>query len=132
MAVTELLPDRSSCEIADDPEVLDVDQAGDKLDVLSSETARKILLALYQSPAPVSELAEVVDTSIQNVRYHIEKLQQAELVELVDTWYSEKGNEMNVYAPRNAPLVVFAGQPEHEEAINEVVSDHASGGVSEA
>lgn len=130
--MTELLPDRSPCDVEDDPEVIDVDQAGKKLDVLASETARSILLALYESPAPVSDLAETVDSSLQNVKYHIENLEQADLVELADTWYSEKGNEMNVYAPRNAPLVVFAGQPEHEEAINEVVSEQTSGAVSDA
>lgn len=130
--MTELLPDRSPCEGDVDPEVVDVDQAGDILDVLSSETARSVLLALYQSAAPVSGLAETVDTSLQNVKYHIERLERAGLVEVVDTRYSSKGNEMDVYAPGRAPLVIFAGQREHEEAITEVVSDQASGTTSRA
>jgi DNA-binding transcriptional ArsR family regulator len=77
--------------------------------VLSSEAARSVLRELYRDPATQSELAERVDTSIQNVSYHLGNLVDAGLVDVVDQWYSEKGREMDVYAPNGSPLVLIVG-----------------------
>jgi DNA-binding transcriptional ArsR family regulator len=109
-----LLPSRPDAEPAEDagPRVIGVDDdaADDVLSALSSGTARSLLSALHDDPAPPSELAESCDTSLQNVQYHLGKLENAGAVEVVDTAYSEKGREMDVYAPADQPLVVFAGQ----------------------
>lgn len=80
--------------------------------VLASSTARDILLALYDEPAPASVVADQIDSSIQNVQYHLDRLKAADLVEVVDTWYSSKGIEMDVLAPANEPLVITAGDAE--------------------
>jgi DNA-binding transcriptional ArsR family regulator len=103
-------PDTSAAADAD-PRVigLDSDDADDLIGALSSGTARELLTALHDDPATPSKLAERVDTSLQNTQYHLEKLQDADVIEVVDTAYSAKGREMNVYAPANQPLVVFAG-----------------------
>jgi len=77
--------------------------------VLSSEVARSILGELYRSPTTQSDLADRLDTSIQNVNYHLDNLAEAGLVTVVDEWYSEKGTEMDVYAPAGEPLVLIAG-----------------------
>ena len=77
--------------------------------VLSSTVARRVLAELYHSPATQSELAERVDTSIQNVSYHLDNLVDAGLVDVVDEWYSEKGRRMDVYAPEGSPLVLVVG-----------------------
>jgi len=83
---------------------------------LSAETARAILGRLYDGPGTATDVAEAADTSLQNARYHLEKLQAADLVEAVDTWYSSRGTEMTVYAPTNEPLVVAAG-PEEQTTV---------------
>jgi len=83
----------------------DADQ-GDTLRVLTSDTARSMLAALGGDPMPVSDLAEAVGTSVQNAQYHVERLVEADLVEPVDVWYSEKGREMSVYALTVGELVV--------------------------
>ncbi|GGJ03637.1 hypothetical protein GCM10008995_11780 [Halobellus salinus] len=77
--------------------------------VLSSTVARQVLGELYRSPATQSELADRVDTSIQNVSYHLDNLVDAGLVDVVDEWYSEKGRRMDVYAPEGSPLVLVVG-----------------------
>jgi len=64
---------------------------------MSSETARTILAALGDGPAPASDLVDHVDTSLQNVHYHLENLRTVGLVEAVGSWYSTKGTEMTVY-----------------------------------
>lgn len=107
-----------------DPEVVGLDEtdSGAVFSVLSSETARSLLAALYETPATKSELAEELDTSIQNVDYHVENLLDADLVAVVEQWYSKKGNEMDVFAPANGPLVVVSGDDAQTERARNAVS----------
>jgi hypothetical protein len=58
-----------------------------------------------------------VDTSLQNAQYHLKNLEDADIIEEVDTVYSEKGREMTVYAPASKPLVVFAGDEEDSDGL---------------
>lgn len=88
---------------------------------ISSETARRIIATLHEEPRPPSRIADAVDTSIANVNYHLDKLQQAGLVADVDTWYSDKGREMTVYAPTDDPLV-FAGAQERTGAVRQLLA----------
>lgn len=107
-------PDTSAAE-EPNPRVigLDDEEADDLLSAMSSETAREVLTELHDEPATPSSLADRVDTSLQNVQYHLSNLREADMIEVIDTIYSEKGREMNVYAPADRPLVMFAS-PEHE------------------
>ncbi|ELZ20552.1 ArsR family transcriptional regulator [Halosimplex carlsbadense 2-9-1] len=110
--MSHLLPRTPRVERPDaEPEVVGLDgvESGAVFSVLSSERARSILSELYREPATQSELADRVDTSLQNADYHLDNLVEAGLVTVVDQWYSEKGTEMDVYAPASGPLVVVAG-----------------------
>jgi DNA-binding transcriptional ArsR family regulator len=111
--MAQLLPRRPSVDRGEGLrlEAIDDEAADEVFDALSSGTARSILAAVYDEPAPASELAEAADTSLQNARYHIEKLVDAELIDAADTWYSEQGREMTVYAPADESVVVVAGDP---------------------
>ncbi len=95
-----------------EPRLVDLDEeiADEVFEALASTTTRKIFLELHNQPQTASDLAEVTDTSVQNIQYHLEKLTDVELVEVVDTWYSERGSEMKVYAPQDESLVLFAGR----------------------
>ncbi|EJN59640.1 hypothetical protein HSB1_17980 [Halogranum salarium B-1] len=99
---------------SDDPRVigLDSDVADDLLSALSSRTARRILTELHEDPASPSALANRIDSSLQNTQYHLERLEDAGLIEVGDTVYSEKGREMKVYVPADRALVVVAGREE--------------------
>ena len=96
---------------------VDDDEADDLIAALGSETARTILSTLHDRPATKSELAAEVDTSLQNVQYHLSRLDEADLVDVVDTAYSEKGREMDVYAAADEPLVLFSGDSEESTGI---------------
>ncbi|MUW15763.1 helix-turn-helix domain-containing protein [Halorubrum sp. CBA1125] len=118
--MSRLLPSLPDATPEDrEPRVVGVDDedADDLIAALGSETAREILTALHDEPATKSELAEEVDTSLQNVQYHLSKLDGADLVDVVDTTYSEKGREMDVYAAADEPLVLFAGGSEESQGI---------------
>ena len=126
-----LLPSSSEPELPDgEPRVIGVDDedADAVLAALSSETARTLFATIHEEPATPSELADHTETSLQNAQYHLEKLDDANLIDVVDTRYSEKGREMSVYGPSGAPVVLFAGG---ERAEGDVRSALASllGGV---
>ena len=123
-------PDTSAAEEAD-PRVIgvDSDEADDLLSALSSETSRRVLSALHEEPANPASLADRVDTSLQNVQYHLKRLEEAGLVEVIDTAYSEKGREMKVYAPADRPLVVFAGRQEETDGLRTAL-ERLLGGVA--
>ncbi|OYR39098.1 transcriptional regulator [Halorubrum sp. Ib24] len=118
--MSRLLPSLPDATPEDrEPRVVGVDDedADDLIAALGSETAREILTHLHDEPATKSELAAEVDTSLQNVQYHLSKLDGADLVDVVDTTYSEKGREMDVYAAADEPLVLFAGGEEESAGI---------------
>jgi len=123
MSLLPSKPDTTAAEDAE-PRVVGVesDDADDLLSALSSETARRLLGELHESPAPPAELADRVDTSLQNAQYHLENLEDAGAVEVVDTAYSQKGREMDVYAPADQPLVIFAGDQEESTSIRTALS----------
>lgn len=111
--MSRLLPSRSDPQPSDgDPRVVGVDSedADDLIAALSSETARDLLSEMHEEPGTPSELADRLGTTLQNTQYHLRKLENADVVDVVETVYSEKGREMKVYAPADQPLVLFAGR----------------------
>lgn len=112
--MSALLPHKPPVERDTESQIVSLDDADSDavFTVLSSDAARSVLRELYQGPATQSELADRVDTSIQNVSYHLGNLVEADLVDVVDQWYSEKGREMDVYAPSGSPLVLVVGGDE--------------------
>lgn len=124
--MAKLLPFRRSDRAMKprEPRLVDLSEsaADDVFAALSAETARDILGRLYDEPGTATDVAEAADTSLQNARYHLEKLQAAGLVEAVDTWYSSRGTEMTVYAPTCEPLVVAAGPEEQTSIIRSALS----------
>ena len=99
-------------------EILGVDEdVSAVIDALSTETARQILNAVYDDPGTPSELAERLEMSIQKVSYHLEKLQEEDLIAVAGTRYSEKGQEMKVFQPPEDPLVLFVGTKERKRSL---------------
>lgn len=98
------------------------DAATEVFEALSSETARALLSHLHDDPQTASDLAEQVDTSVQNVQYHLQKFSNAGLVEVVDTWYSARGTEMKVYSPTDLSLVLYAGETPGKKRLREALS----------
>jgi DNA-binding transcriptional ArsR family regulator len=99
--------------------VLTLDDEGTDrlLSSLSSDTARAIVTALHEEHRTASEIAEAVDTSVQNVRHHLGNLREAGLVRTAGTRYSVKGREMTVYAPASDSLVVCVGNEADKEGL---------------
>lgn len=106
-----LLPTKSDRSVTQEVEVVGLDEdLGDQvLEALASETAREILLTLNDEPKPANEISDALDTTLQNVDYHLDRLEGAGVIEPIETEYSEKGREMTVYGPTSQPLVIVSG-----------------------
>lgn len=87
-------------------------RAEDVISALSSSNTRRIYEVLREEPATTSEVADRLDLSLQNVHHHLKKLKAVDLVEVNDTRFSEKRNEMKVYAAAEAPVIIFPGSRE--------------------
>jgi DNA-binding transcriptional ArsR family regulator len=123
--MARLLPSLSSSAPDDaSPRVIGLDSADadDLIGALSSRTARRILAALHEEPASASEVAAQVDSSLQNVQYHLGRMEDAGLVEVFETVYSEKGREMKVYAPSDKPLVVVAARESETSGLRDALT----------
>lgn len=107
--------DRKEVEVASEKSV-------EQLGVLSSQTAQEIIAQLRADPATASKIADQVDTSIQNTQYHLNRLCSAGIVEEVDTWYSERGCEMTVYALAAEKLVIRFETAKHGAKITKELS----------
>lgn len=124
-----MFPDRSemTVEQTEDPSVLYVDnqETREIVSVLSTDTAYGIFQLLNQQPSTSSEIASEMDLSVQNTSYHLHNLEEVGLIEVVDTCYSEKGREMDVYAPTRDPKVVVLGTDDNQTTIRRAFSQMA-------
>ncbi|MBB6644752.1 winged helix-turn-helix domain-containing protein [Halobellus ruber] len=128
--MADLLPSRPDISDDDkDPRVvgLDSDEVDDLLAAISSETARDVLATLHDEPGAPSDVADRIDTSIQNAQYHLDRLETAGLIEAAGTAYSEKGREMTVYAPSDGALVVVAGPDEEATGLQSALTQLLGG-----
>ncbi|MEF8852397.1 MAG: helix-turn-helix domain-containing protein [Haloarculaceae archaeon] len=110
--MSRLLPFKSEpTQSPDGPRVLSLedDATEEALSALSSDTAREILSLVYEEPRTPPEIRDEVGSSLQNVHYHLENLEEADLIQPAGSGYSEKGTEMTVYAPASEAVVLFAG-----------------------
>lgn len=127
-AVDGLLPHTPPVDdLPYEPATISLETADRPLEVLTSATARELLVTLYEDPAPASVVAERVATSLQNTTHHLHRLRSADLVHVVDTWYSAKGREMKVYAPTKRPLVLVAGRPGDVRTVRDAVDGGGDG-----
>jgi len=82
------------------------DEATEKIArACASRTARFIIQSLADGPRSATEIAESLSTPITTVAYHLEKLQDAGILEVASTRWSEKGREVKLY--RQAERVVI-------------------------
>lgn len=76
-------------------------------ETITSTTSRKILdyLAGVEN-ASEGEIAKELSIAISTVHYHLQKLQEAELVDVSGFTYSKKGREINRYTLANKYIII--------------------------
>lgn len=73
---------------------------------MASPVANGILQNLSDGPKTASDLTGILDVPMGTLKYHIENLLDAGLIEIRETRYSVKGREVKVYALRDQLLIV--------------------------
>ncbi|CCQ37264.1 ArsR family transcription regulator [Natronomonas moolapensis 8.8.11] len=115
MSVQDLLPEQLPDDRTSERRTIDVVEDGTALEVLATEAAREILMTLQESPKAASEIAAETGSSIQNVCYHLDRLQRAGLIEVAGTRHSSKAKEMDIYVPTSESIVVRFGTDQFAE-----------------
>jgi DNA-binding transcriptional ArsR family regulator len=128
--MARLLPTQTDAAVerSDDPAVLSLDDDATRevIEALSSETAYGIFRLLNETPATASQIADRLEQSVQNVHYHLEKLESAGVIEVTDTCYSEKGREMSVYVVAEDPTLLFLGTEDDRPSLKRAFKSFAS------
>jgi len=75
-------------------------------EVISSDTARKIIDHLTKKDATESEISKDLGMPISTVHYNLKQLQEAGLVIVDEFHYSSKGKEINHYKLANKYIII--------------------------
>jgi DNA-binding transcriptional ArsR family regulator len=73
---------------------------------ISSQTANDILHILSRGSQTASDLTELLHIPMGTLKYHIDNLLEAGLVEIAETRYSIKGREVKVYRLKDQLVIV--------------------------
>ncbi len=76
---------------------------------LSNEKALKILELLAQEAMSATAIADSLDLPLTTIKYNIDGLMEADLIQVKDTKWSRKGREIKIYEPVQKMIVVMPG-----------------------
>lgn len=74
--------------------------------VISNDTARKIIELLADAPLSTSDIADRLQTPLTTIVYNLENLESVGLIRVEKIKYSEKGREVKIFAPVRKLIVV--------------------------
>ena len=85
--------------------------------IISNDTARNILEAIASEPLSASLIAEKLRIPLSTVQYNLEKLNDAGLVKVERTKYSEKMKHVKIYAPQRKFVVIVPEKTDRKNVI---------------
>ena len=85
---------------------------------IASDTARKVLELLAESPMSTSTVAKRLEIPLTTAQYNIEKLIEAGLVIVDKTKYSEKGREVKLYTPARRMIVLVPKSSSNQSVMD--------------
>ena len=97
---------------------LEEEKARELANAINNETARKILNFLSEKEASEHKLSELLNIPASTVHYNIRQLLKANLIEIKDFYWSEKGNKVQVYRVANKLIVIAPKSTTNEFKIN--------------
>jgi DNA-binding transcriptional ArsR family regulator len=85
--------------------------------VISNDTARKIIELLADAPLSASDIAERLDAPLTTITYNLENLESVGLIKVERIKYSEKGRKVKIYAPVRKVIVVIPQNTDRESVF---------------
>ncbi|MBP2132573.1 putative transcriptional regulator [Methanomicrobium sp. W14] len=89
---------------------------------MASQTANDILSLLKNGELTLTEISENLNQPLTTIKYHVENLLEAGLIEVKRIKYSEKGREVKVYSVCDQVVIVSAGGKD----IRQILMKYAS------
>lgn len=91
------------------------------VNVISSETSRKILNLLSEKDCSKTEISKKMNIPLTTVDYNIEQLEKAGLIESKEFKWSEKGKKVNYYRPVNKFIVIAPKQNDFSSILKNIL-----------
>ena len=85
--------------------------------IISNDTARNILEAIASESLSASRIADKLGIPLSTVQYNLDKLNDAGLVKIERTKYSEKMKHVKIYAPQRKFVVIAPEKTNRTDAI---------------
>ena len=85
--------------------------------IISNDTARNVLEAIASQSLSASQIAEKLGIPLSTVQYNLEKLNDAGLVKVERTKYSEKMKPVKIYAPQRKYIVIVPEKTGRRDVI---------------
>jgi len=89
---------------------------------LSNPSSSDILHLLGEGERTLSEISESLDQPITTVKYNVENLLDAGMIDIVRTRYSEKGRIVKVYGIRDQVVIVSPGRADVKSLLMKYAS----------
>lgn len=88
--------------------------------VISNDTARKIIELLADAPLSATDIADRLQTPLTTIAYNLENLESVGLVKVERIKYSEKGREVKIYAPVRK-LIVVVPEKTDRKSVTDII-----------
>ncbi len=85
--------------------------------IISNDTARNVLEAIASQSLSASQIAEKLGIPLSTVQYNLDKLNDAGLVKVERTKYSEKMKPVRIYAPQRKYIVIVPEKTGRRDVI---------------
>ena len=79
-------------------------------ELLTNDSSREILQILFQNELTALEIAQKTDVSLQLVKYHINKMQELEIVKISKVEKNTKNQDMNYYTATKFAVVIVPSE----------------------
>ncbi len=89
--------------------------------ILSNESARKILSYLSEHDGSESDVAKALSIPLSTAHYNIQNLLKNDLLVIVDTLYSQKGNKINMYRAARKAIVLAPHGISFTDSLKEIL-----------
>ena len=79
---------------------------------LANDNGRRIIDAFFIEPQSASDLANKLELPMPTVMFHIERLMEIGIIEVVDTKLSRKFKDIKYYGPKKTAILIVPSQKE--------------------